>query len=156
MGTLNYTTTVTVAKSLTEMQTMLAEHGASAVSVLYAQRKPAGLTFALPTPHGDRHFTLPVDVDAVHRLLVEQDKSKKLAAASHRKRGYYSTPEQAERVAWRIAKDWLEAQLAIVEAQMASLDQVMLPYLHVDGAKTLYAAYREREAALEITTGVNS
>jgi hypothetical protein len=53
-----------------------------------------------------------------------------------------------ERVAWRIAKDWLEAQLAILQSEMVSIDQVMLPYLHVDGDKTLYQAYAERENAL--------
>lgn len=59
-------------------------------------------------------------------------------------------PEQAERVAWRVAREWLLAQLAIIEAQMATLDQVMLPYLQVDGQKTLYAAYREREDTLQL------
>jgi hypothetical protein len=29
------------------------------------------------------------------------------------------TEDQAQRVAWRIVKDWVEAQMAIVEAQLA-------------------------------------
>jgi len=31
----------------------------------------------------------------------------------------YRTREHAARVAWRICKDWIEAQLAIVDAEMA-------------------------------------
>jgi hypothetical protein len=50
-------------------------------------------------------------------------------------------------VAWRVVKDWLEANLALVAAQMATIDEVMLPYLHVDGDRTLWQAYREREQA---------
>lgn len=55
------------------------------------------------------------------------------------------TRAQAERVAWRVIKDWIAAQLAIVETQMVELDQVMLPYLHVDGDRTLYESYRDQE-----------
>ena len=59
--------------------------------------------------------------------------------------------ERSVRVAWRVAKDWLEACLALIAAQMTTIDTVMLPFLHVDGDKTLWEAYREREqAAIEI------
>ena len=62
---------------------------------------------------------------------------------------------RAERVAWRVIKDWLEAQLALIDAQMATLDQVMLPYLVIDATgKTLYGSYRDREqVALEAGGG---
>ena len=36
--------------------------------------------------------------------------------------------QQAQKVAWRIIKDWVEAQMAIVEAQMADVAEVFLPY----------------------------
>ncbi|WP_189339127.1 hypothetical protein [Williamsia muralis] len=36
----------------------------------------------------------------------------------------YQTPEHALRVAWRITKDWVEAQLAIIETQMVTPAQV--------------------------------
>lgn len=52
----------------------------------------------------------------------------------------------AANVAWRVVKDWLEANLALIAAQMATLDEVMLPYLHVDEGRTLWQAYRERES----------
>lgn len=147
MGALNYTTTIAASKTVGEMQAMLARHGAAAVSVTYEDGSPVGLSFLLRTPHGERHFSLPVDVAAMHRLLVTQDKAGQLRSGRKAER---SSAAQAERVAWRVMKDWLAAQLVLVEAQMASLDQVMLPYLHVDGDKTLYTAYREREQ-LELT-----
>lgn len=141
MPTLNYTTTVNAAKTVGEVQQILAKHGASAVATRYNAGKAVGLTFELTTPHGARHFSLPVDVPAMYRLLDGQNISAK-----------YRTREHAEKVAWRVVKDWLAAQLALVDAKMATLDQVLLPYLHVDGEKTLYQAYAEREAALELTT----
>lgn len=138
MPTLNYTTTIAASKTIAEMQSLLAKHGASAVATHYEDGQAQGVSFQVNTPHGVRSFTLPVDVAAVYRLLASQAKARKI-------RPGFATPEQAERVAWRVVKDWLAAQLALIEASMATLDQVMLPYLHVDGTKTLYAAYRERE-----------
>jgi hypothetical protein len=135
---LNYTTTVAAARSISEMQTMLARHGAAAVATRYADGEPSGLSFTLETPLGQRAFTLPVNVNGVLSVLRADPKVRRAGSR-------YLTPEHAARVAWRVAKDWLEAQLAIIDANMATLDQVMLPYLHVEGERTLYEAYVERE-----------
>ncbi|MGH4019999.1 MAG: hypothetical protein ACRDT0_12350 [Pseudonocardiaceae bacterium] len=54
MPTLNYTTTVPVARTVGEVQDMLARHGASAVAVRYVDRQPVGVSFQLATPHGLR------------------------------------------------------------------------------------------------------
>lgn len=150
MSVLNYTTKIAAAKTIGEVQALLAKHGAARIAVDYTDGTPAGLTFGLVTAHGPRLFTLPVDVDAMHRLLVAEDnagrlKSGGMARAERRSRA------QAERVAWRVIKDWLAAQLALVQTEMASLDQVMLPYLHADDTgRTLYAAYRDRENVLAL------
>ena len=140
--TLNYTTTIPVARTVGEVQDMLARHGAKAVAVRYAEGLPVGVSFVFGTPHGERTFTLPVDVAAMHRLLIAEGKAGKLTRAGVAK---HTTPEHAARVAWRVIKDWLAAQLALIDAQMATLDQVMLPYMQWDGDQTVYEVYRERE-----------
>lgn len=99
----------------------------------YDAGAPTALAFTIKTNHGPRHFRLPVDVDAMHRLLLRTTS------------GRLAEREQAERVAWRVIKDWLAAQLALVAAGMATVDQVMLPYLLVSPEQTLFEAYRERE-----------
>lgn len=48
------------------------------------------------------------------------------------------TREQASRVAWRVIKDWLEAQLAMIKAEMVTIDQVFLPYAQNEAGVTLY------------------
>lgn len=145
MAVLNYTTQIAANKTVGEMQAALAQAGAGRISVDYEGAAPNALSFMLATPHGPRHFTLPVNVDAMHRLLMAQDKAGKLRGGTKANR---SSREQAERVAWRVMKDWLLAQLALVETEMAGLDQVMLPYLQIDDSgRTLYASYRETESA---------
>jgi hypothetical protein len=147
MSVLNYTTSIAASKTIGEIQALLAKHGANRIAVDYQDSQPSGLTFALVTPHGARLFTLPVNIDAMHRLLIAESRAGRLKSGQAKAR---ESREQAERVAWRVAKDWLAAQLALVQTEMAALDQVMLPYLHVDEHRTLYAAYTEQENVLAL------
>jgi len=132
---LNYTTTIAAEKTASEIGTILAKGGAASVSTMFETGKPVGIGFSLRTPHGDRHFELPVNVDGVMAAL----KADRRTSARQRERA------QAERTAWRVTKDWIAAQVALVEAQMATLDEVMLPYLMVDAGRTLYAVYVANE-----------
>lgn len=147
MGLLNYTTTIAASKTIGEMQAALAQAGANSIAVHYSGGSPTGLTFSLHTKYGPQLFTLPVDVPAVQKVLRRQRTAGGLSRVK------FESMEHAERVAWRISKTWLEAQLALVSVQMATIDQVMLPYMHVGPDKTLYAAYQDRQDVLELTDG---
>lgn len=57
--------------------------------------------------------------------------------------------DQAERVAWRIVKDWLAAQLAILETEMVDVQQVFLPYFLNRQGQTLYEVYSSGSLMLE-------
>lgn len=138
---LNYTTAVPVSRTTGEMQELLGKSGASAVAVLYTDAKPSGMSFSLATTAGQRTFNLPVDVEAVQALLTAQKRTNKRVD---------DRPAQAERVAWRIVKDWLAAQLTLIEAHMATLDEVMLPYLVVGEGRTLGQEWKARG---ELTVG---
>jgi hypothetical protein len=148
MSVLNYTTKVAATKTIGEVQELLVKHGASRIAIDYLDGNATGVTFAVTTVHGPRLFSLPVDVDAMERLLKNHRSSGGMSAAA------FHTRAHAERVAWRVIKDWLAAQLTLVQTEMASLDQVMLPYLHTDqSGRTLYAAYRDRENVLALESG---
>lgn len=140
MSIMNYTTSIAVEKTMGEIQGALARRGVTRISTLYSDDGIAeGIAFTMKTDYGFRDFELPVRTSGVLAALTA-DKSVKPAQR---------TPEQAARVAWRIAKDWLEAQSALIDAQLATLDEVMLPYL-VDGrGRTMYSLYRENQKALE-------
>ena len=46
----------------------------------------------------------------------------------------YRNMEQAKRVAWRIVRHWIDAQLAMVESENAKAEEIFLPYmLSADG-----------------------
>lgn len=141
MPLLNYTTTVSAVRTIGEITKMLVEHGAAQVLSEYDNGKVTGLAFAMPTPHGLRQYRLPVNIAAVLKVLERQ-----------RVAWRYQNLEQAERVAWRILKDWVEAQLAIVATQMVTLDQVLLPYMLVEGA-TVYDRYLSEQLSIGASDG---
>jgi hypothetical protein len=129
---LNYTTTVAVQRTIGQVQGLLVEMGARQVMTTYdAVGSPAGLSFAIETANGSRAFRLPVQPRRVEAVM------KRDRAVPNR----YKTPEQAERVAWRIAKDWLDAQLAIIRTEMVTVEEVLLPYLRSADGRTIYELY---------------
>jgi hypothetical protein len=138
---LNYTTKIPVNRTSGECLALLAEAGADHVAVSYTDKQASGLAFVLETAHRTRSFRLPVNVDGVASLLRRADYPSSVKTAEISR---YVTREHAARVAWRVIKDWLEAQLAIVSAEMTSLDEIMLPYLQVEG-RTLFERYVENE-----------
>jgi len=140
MPLLNYTTSVASDRTIMQVQQKLARAGARQVMTEYGPGGAAvGIAFAIETPHGERRYHLPADVAAVAQVMrADSDVPNRLRS-----------PEQAERVAWRIIKDWLEAQLAIVETQMVSFDQVMLPYMAAGpNGTTVYDLYLQEQLAL--------
>lgn len=145
---LDYTTKVPVHQTVAECSSMLAKAGASAVTVEYDAGEPSGLGFMLETPHGKRHFVMPVRVSGVAAVLdtMLRDNPPNIHGGNRR----LATREHAVAVAWRQVRHWLAAQLAIIEAEMATLDEVMLPWLQVEAGgqtQTLYARYKQQEAA---------
>lgn len=148
MPLLNYTTRIPTGRTVADVSAMLGRNGAQHVLTHYGDEGTAtGVTFSLRGPHGIRAYTLPVDIAGVHRALAAERRAGRLPGGPKA-----CSPEQAARVAWRIARDWLDVRLALIEAQMATLDQIMLPYLHVDTDAdgtpvTLHQRYAEREQA---------
>lgn len=145
---LNYTTTIAAKRTAAECLDLLGDAGADHVSVSYADRKPVGLVFSLHTAGGYRDFALPVDGAAMQAVLGKELR----ASRPHVSQAEFSRmlgADHALNVAWRVVRDWLAAQLALIAAGMAALDQVMLPYLQVDGA-TLYDRYLAASGQLAI------
>ena len=103
MAIKNYTSGVDVFTSLGEIQGALAGHGARQIMVEYDEKgRPTGVTFSIDTPTGRRGFMLPANIDGV-LFVFKQQKLK-------------DDRDQAERTGWRNLRDWVLAQMAIIEA----------------------------------------
>ena len=123
----NYSTTVTAMKSIGEIQGILVAHGANHILMDYENGEPIGLAFIVTTTYGEVPFRLPANIDKVQAVLNKQRVRTEVSR------------ELASRVAWRILKDWVRAQMAILETEMVTIDQIFLPYMQVgEKGKTLY------------------
>lgn len=99
---LNYTTVIEPSKSAAECTTILALHGAQAISSIWADGEPVGLKFTITTAFGPAVYSLPINIDGTYRVLVRAADKGKIPKSK-------ATMEQAKRVAWRVVKMWLDA-----------------------------------------------
>jgi len=136
MPLLNYTTKIEAIKTAGEIQGILAAHGAKAILIEYESNGVvSALSFKVQTPYGEVGIRLPCDAVAVMRVLQRQ----KVRNINY---------SQATRIAWRIVKDWVEAQMAILETEMVRMEQIFLPYVITPSGRTLYDTMLETQFQL--------
>ena len=70
---------------------------------------------------GPLGYAMPVNYEAVYDVLTDEGLIFK--------RDTDRRKEQARRVAWRILKDWIEAQIALLESGMVEMEEIFLPYM---------------------------
>jgi len=133
----NYSTVVPALKSIGEIQGILVAHGATHILMDYEQELPVGLAFIVETPYGEVPFRIPANIDRVQAVLNKQRVRTQVSE------------DMATRVAWRILKDWVRAQMAILDTEMVTVDQVFLPYMQVgEKGKTLYEVMLDHQLKL--------
>lgn len=142
MAILNYTTTVDSLKTVSEIEYILVKHNAKSIMKNYDGESIMGLSFLIDTGVQQIPVRLPVRVDECLEVLK---KEKKNSSRSNIK----ATREQAERVAWRILKDWVEAQMALLDIQMVRFEEIFLPYIETGNGQTIYERLEEKQFLLE-------
>lgn len=140
----NYTTQVSAMKSVGEIQGMLVAHKARAIIIEYKDGQPSALSFVIPVKEGEVPFRLPANVDKVTTLLLKLRSRKPERWQSDYEQKMAKITEQANRVAWRVLKDWVRAQMAIIETEMVKPEEVFLPYLIMPNKKSLYESIQDK------------
>ncbi len=127
----NYTTDIPAYRSIQEVESLLISFGAEAIIKEYdADGKVHSLTFKLQTDA----FKLPANVEGVKEILFKETRSSPTKDIEQR-RG-----KRAERVAWRIIKDWTHAQLSLIASGQAQPREIFLPYMF-DGKLTFFEKF---------------
>ena len=146
MAILNYTTSISTEKTASEIQKKLAMAGAQAVLSEYDND---GIMYAMSFRIEGLYFRLPLNIEGTYQAL-KNGKDKNGRPIPNK----FKTYEQASRVSWRVLKDWIEAQVAIIEAGQAELRQVFLPYAQNKLGQTLYEVIKDNGFKL-LTDGGN-
>ena len=126
----DYTTSISAVASIMDIEKMLSAFNADMILKNYNGGKVEAIMFKYHT----MGYKLPANVEKAYTILKEENLLK-------------GTPEQkkaqAERVAWRNIRDWLDAQIAMIRIGQAEIEQVMLPYAY-DGTHSLYEKIKEQ------------
>jgi hypothetical protein len=120
MAIKNYTTLIPESRTIQEIQTMLARAGARRIGLDYENGQVAAIAFQMAVGDQLLSYRLPCRSEQIYHLLATDGRA------------------HARAVGWRIVRDWLDAQLALIETEMADLPEVMLPYLLISDGRTAY------------------
>lgn len=127
MAISNYTTKIDPDKTIGEISRMLSKFGATRIITDYQNGEVASLQFMIQVKDRMIFFQLPANAEGVLKTLERDNVPRQ-----------WRNIEQARRVAWRIIRDWVESQLAIVDAGQAQMAEVFLPYAIAQDGQTLY------------------
>ena len=142
MAILNYTTTVDSFKTVSEIEYILMKHKAKSIMKNYDGESITGLSFLIDTGFQQVPVKLPVKVDECLKVLKKEKRENP-------RKQIKDTREQAERVAWRILKDWVEAQMALLDIEMVRFEEIFLPYIETKNGQTIYERLEGEQFLLE-------
>ena len=127
MSLKNYTSKST--NTFDRIQKCLATHGAQKLMFDYGQNgKIIAIAFAIEFEGKMIGFKLPARVEQVEQVLKGEKRWRKTDELR----------DQAYRTGWANIRDWVEAQMALIDTKMATLPEVFLPYMTRRDGKTLY------------------
>lgn len=119
----NYSTTISAAKTVGEIQELLAAAGCDATWI----RNEKGLPNVIEFEYKGSAYRFESQAVNVLKRLERQ-----------RVEGRYRSLEHATRVYWRCVKDWLEAQLALIDAGAVDLQEVFFAWEKLSNDQTFY------------------
>ena len=118
------TTKIDPSQTVGEIQRILGKYGASAILMEYKAGEVTALSFRVRIEGQDIPFRLPCRSESIFEFLY-----KRKRRGTQSDRIIESMKAQAKRVAWRQILRWVEAQLALVDTRMVSIEEVFLPYM---------------------------
>lgn len=137
----NQSTTVAAEKTIMEIQSMLIAAKACSITTRIENQQVTAVMFQLLVNDRPVPFCLPCNWQGVLKAMREQKKVAKSLL----------TEEQARRVTWRIVRDWLRAQLSLIEAGQFSLAEVMMAWMLVSPTETLAQRILQGNGLLRLT-----
>lgn len=120
----NYTSTVSIERSISHIESKLVEHGAKDIMKRYdSQGRLESICFIIWITDRSIYFKLPAKIDVCNKILKANVKRPRSGT-------WENIEKQAERTAWKIVSDWVDIQMAMIDLQQAEMLEVFLPYVY--------------------------
>lgn len=125
----NYTTVISPIKTAGQIQMLLVRHGARRLMMEYDDnRQPKSIAFEIEFQPGRMMpFVLRANVSGCLTSMKQSHLPKRFLNLDH-----------AQRVAWRLVLNWIEVQLAFVDARQAEMAQLFLGYAMTPDRQTCF------------------
>ena len=134
MNIKNYTSTVDASRSMSRIEELLVEIGATNINKKYEEKVCTGITFLLFDSQLQQTlpFHLKAQVEECFTILWRDVK---------RPRDYTKSlvMQQSNRTAWKILSDWTEVQCSMILLGQAKPLQMFLPFMYdTKSSETLF------------------
>lgn len=112
-----------------KIQKILSTHGARKISYEYdIHGKVIGLTFEIVINNNPASIKLPARLENVSMIMFREV----LSEISESKR------DQVYRTAWANIRDWIDAQMAMIDTNMVVIEEIFMPYLYDPNSNITY------------------
>ena len=155
MAILNYNTEVPPERTIGEITAMLIRKGARSITTEYSEGGDiSAVSFVMKVGGLPVAFLLPANVAGVAAALQRDfPLSKVRAKQAANVRAYKERQRSRARwIAWRILKDWIAAQMALIESNQAEAAQVFMPFACQENRQTMFEVWQERNRK-QLTAG---
>lgn len=126
----NYLSRSPISNIFSDIEKTLSSHGAKQVTRDYDNGRIVAISFIVATPSGDLKVKLPARTDRVEQIFENE--------------GIRYKPDQPYRTAWATLRDWVAAQMALLELEMVKMEEIFLPYVMDPNGKTFFEFSQER------------
>lgn len=139
-GVKNYTTTISVDKTINEIELLLTRYGARKILKEYDDNLViTHLTFMVKHDKGFIPIRLPSNPEKIVPILNEK------ADAGEIPRKFKNDLEQASRIMWRVILDWVDSQMAMIEIGQRTLLEIFFADICPVGSKETLSEKLTRE-----------
>jgi len=137
----NYTTTLSDEAIFSAIRKTLSSHRAKRITFDYdEQGRAIAIEFIVEIGRESLAFRLPARFQDAEPLVAKARKEARKAASGE------ALKDASYRVVWAIIRDWLDAQMALIDIGSSRIEEVFLPYLMVEEGKTLFERFAEQRA----------
>ena len=136
----NYASISALPNIFNDIEKTLATHGARKIIRDYDnQGRISAISFLVQTKMGPMAVRLPAKYDQVKRIFDEQ--------------GIRYKTEQPYRTAWATIRDWVSAQMALLDWEMVKIEEIFLPYALNEFGETYFDLFESGKLKPQLPSG---
>ena len=121
----NYSTTIPAERSISEIQGILVKFGAKSIMLDTQDKRVTEIKFLYQIDDTLLPFKLPVNIENTTEFLWKEYRKSSSRGRKTRDDFY----DEAERISWRIARDWVHAQVSLLAIEAVELIDIFAGYL---------------------------